>query len=34
MMRLASARPRSFIGENRALMGDFSGWEEGSFASI
>ena len=22
MMRLASARPRSFIGENRALMGD------------
>src|ERR1700682_879933 len=23
MMRLGSARPRSFIGENRALMGDF-----------
>src|SRR5712675_3402458 len=23
MMRLESSRPRSFIGENRALMGDF-----------
>src|SRR6267154_4451544 len=23
MMRLGSSRPRSFIGENRALMGDF-----------
>src|ERR1700687_3204350 len=29
MMRLGSFRPRSFIGENRALIGKISGLEEG-----
>jgi hypothetical protein len=34
MMRLGSDRPRSLIGENRALIGGISGQEEGTLASI